>query len=195
VPELYTAAGIFGSQLEEVAHLSTHMVDHGSNPEGIAARYDTPAKRHDYICEFHNPSGARVWNEGDAPIQYTSAGAFDETAADFMAEPFKDADSFRASLGFYTGALGFMNAEGDAEIEPALIDGPATIETLVLYGEHDHLHRAAHYPERMEIGCLDLVGPFIVPGSGHFIQFEKADIFNRTLAIWNRDLLSAAGAG
>jgi pimeloyl-ACP methyl ester carboxylesterase len=110
-----------------------------------------------------------------------------------MSEPFEDADSFRASLGFYTGALGFMNAEADIEIEAPLIDGPTTIETLVLYGEHDHLHRTAHYTQRMEMSCKDLIGPFTIPGSGHFVQFEKAAIFNRALMVWCRDLLPATG--
>ncbi len=191
VPEIYEAAGIFGSQLEEVAHLSTHMIDHGADPEGIMTRYDTPAKRHAYIREFHNPTGERVWKEGAPPIRLTSPGSFDDESSRFMAEPFEDADSFRASLGFYTGALGFMSAEGDEQIEPALIDGRATIETLVLFGEHDHLHRAAHYPERMELACEDLVGPYTITGSGHFVQFEKPNIFNRALVTWCRDLLRA----
>jgi pimeloyl-ACP methyl ester carboxylesterase len=189
VPEIYEAGGIFGSQLEEVAHLSTHMIEHGSDPDAITARYDTPAKRHAYIREFHSPSGERVWIEGNPPIRLTSPGAFDDAAAGFMAQPFEDAASFRASLGFYTGALGFMNAESEEGVEPALIDGPATVETLVLYGEHDHLHRAAHYPERMELACEDLVGPYTITGSGHFIQFEKPAIFNRALISWCRDLL------
>jgi pimeloyl-ACP methyl ester carboxylesterase len=191
VPEAYEAAGIFGSQLEEVAGLSSHMLEHGTDPDAIMERYDTTSKRHDYILGYHSPSGERVWQEGQAPIRLTSPGGFDAASANFMAEPFDDAESFRASLGFYEGALGFMNAESKLEVELALIDGPNTVETLVLYGEHDHLHRAAHYPQRMEIGCDDLVGPFTISTSGHFIQFEAAGLFNRTLQVWCRDLLAS----
>jgi len=92
-------------------------------------------------------------------------------------------------MGFYEGALGFMSADRPNDVEAPMIDGPAEIETLVLYGEDDHLHRAADYTLRMEIGCTNIVGPFTIPRSGHFVQFERADIFNRTLQVWCRDLL------
>jgi pimeloyl-ACP methyl ester carboxylesterase len=167
------------------------MLEHGTNPDAIMERYDTPSKRREYILGYHSPSGERVWQEGQPPIRLTSPGGFDTASANFMAEPFDDVESFRASLGFYEGALGFMNAESKLDVEPALIDGTNTVETLVLYGEHDHLHRAAHYPQRMEIACDDLVGPFTIPTSGHFIQFEAAGLFNRTLQVWCRDLLAS----
>ena len=57
VPEAYEAGGIFGSQLEEVAQLSTHMLEHGTNPDAVMARYDTPAKRHAYILGYHSAAG------------------------------------------------------------------------------------------------------------------------------------------
>ena len=38
---------------------------------------------------------------------------------------------------------------------------------------------------------LYVVGPFTIPGSGHFVQFEKPAIFNRALTVWCRDLLPA----
>lgn len=189
VPEAYEAAGLAASQLEAVADLSTHMLDHGLKGDETLTIYDTPEKRREYIREFHSENGERVWHEGHPPIRLAHPGSFDRAAADFMCEPFEDADSFRASLGFYEGALSFMNAERELDVEPAMIDGPAEIETLVLYGESDHLHRAADYTERMEIGCERIVGPFVVPRSGHFVQFERADLFNRTFEVWCRDLL------
>jgi pimeloyl-ACP methyl ester carboxylesterase len=188
VPEAYAAAGIHGSQLEEVSDLSSHMLEHGLDPEGVMARFDTPEKRRDYILGYHTLSGQRVWREDEAPIQYTGPGSFDEAAAQFMAEPFADADSFRSSLGFYEGALSFMNAEQTVPVEPPRVEELNTVETLVLYGEHDQIV-GPKYPLRMEVACEDLVGPFIVGGSGHFVQFERSGLFNRSLITFCRDLL------
>jgi pimeloyl-ACP methyl ester carboxylesterase len=189
VPEAYEKIGIYTSQLEEVSDLSSHMLDNGLNPEGVVAEYDTPEKRRAYIMGYHTLSGQRVWREGAEPIQYTGPGSFDEKASAFMAEPFMDEAAFRASLGFYEGALSFMNAESTIEVEPPAVTEMNTVETLVLYGEHDHIVGAT-YPARMEAASECIVGPYIVSGSGHFVQFERAGLFNRTLITYCRDLLA-----
>jgi pimeloyl-ACP methyl ester carboxylesterase len=35
----------------------------------------------------------------------------------------------------------------------------------------------------------DRVGPFVVPGAGHFLQWERAELLNGALVAFLRDLL------
>jgi pimeloyl-ACP methyl ester carboxylesterase len=188
VPEIYRAAGLPENLLEEVARLWPDFVEHGLRPDEVMAKHDTPAKRGAYIREWYSASGARVWKDGDPPIRLAAAGSFDDEARAFMTEPFEDEDTFRASLGFYTAALGFVDADA-GEVEAPLLDGPATVETMVLYGDQDDLLGAVNYPQRMEMACEKLVGPFAVLGSGHFVSFEKPKILNSALITFCRDLL------
>ncbi len=37
------------------------------------------------------------------------------------------------------------------------------------------------FPERMEAAYPERVGPFTVPGAGHFLQWEKAEVLNGAL--------------
>jgi len=38
------------------------------------------------------------------------------------------------------------------------------------------------FPERAEVAFTNLVGPFVVPRCGHFLQWERAELLVRTLA-------------
>jgi pimeloyl-ACP methyl ester carboxylesterase len=52
------------------------------------------------------------------------------------------------------------------------------VPTLVLYGPDDHVVGEDFVP-RTERAFLNRIGPLVVPGAGHFLQWERADIFNR----------------
>jgi pimeloyl-ACP methyl ester carboxylesterase len=191
VPEAFEAAGVGGNLLQEVADLSSHMHEHAIDPDGFVAKFDTPEKRLAYIRSYHQSSGQRVWREGHDPIQYTSPGAFDEAASIFMSEPFADPDSFRASLGFYEGALGFLKEDGPSdEVEEPMLAQANSVETMILYGQLDAIV-GDKFARRAEVGSDNPVGPFIIEGSGHFVQFEKAGVFNKALTVYCRDLLAA----
>jgi hypothetical protein len=43
-----------------------------------------------------------------------------------------------------------------------------------------------------EVAFSELVGPFVVPRAGHFLQWERAALFNATADYFLRDLRSAA---
>ena len=58
---------------------------------------------------------------------------------------------------------------------------PVPLPTLVLYGPEDHVVPAA-FPDRCAVAFTDCIGPFVVPGAGHFLQWERADLLNRALA-------------
>ena len=44
------------------------------------------------------------------------------------------------------------------------------------------------FPEMCEVAFEALVGPFVVPRAGHFLQWERADLLNATLTAFLRDL-------
>jgi len=47
------------------------------------------------------------------------------------------------------------------------------------------------FTQRMEVAMHDLLGPFYVDRAGHFLQWERAELFNRALTWFCRDLLAA----
>ncbi|HYJ54691.1 MAG TPA: hypothetical protein VEX40_04040 [Mycobacterium sp.] len=54
------------------------------------------------------------------------------------------------------------------------------VRTLVLYGPDDHVISEDFVPRR-ERAFHNRIGPLVIPGAGHFLQWERADIFNRLL--------------
>ena len=61
------------------------------------------------------------------------------------------------------------------------------LTTLVLYGPEDHVI-PNDFPERCEVAFPEVVGPFVVPRAGHFLQWERADLLNRSLIYFFADL-------
>ncbi|MCT7662130.1 alpha/beta hydrolase [Mycobacterium sp. CPCC 205710] len=54
------------------------------------------------------------------------------------------------------------------------------VETLILYGPEDHAVGEQFVP-MCERAFSNRIGPLVIPGAGHFLQWERADIFNRLL--------------
>ena len=50
--------------------------------------------------------------------------------------------------------------------------------TLALYGPDDHVIWR-NFAEMCEVAFNELVGPFVVPRAGHFLQWERAELLNR----------------
>jgi pimeloyl-ACP methyl ester carboxylesterase len=92
-----------------------------------------------------------------------------------MTEPFADADRFRASIGLYESALGTR-----ALTAPPRLFERSPIPTLVLYGPEDHVI-SRDFVQLMDRALDEIVGPFVVAGAGHFLQWERADLLNRAL--------------
>ena len=92
-----------------------------------------------------------------------------------MTEPFGDADRFRASIANYEYAGGPRQAP-----EPPRLLEPNPTPTLILYGPEDHVIMP-DFPERMEAAFPNRAGAFVVPGAGHFLQWERADVLNGAL--------------
>ena len=143
----------------------------GRDADALAAELDTPEKRVRYITEFY---GHRFW---------ATPGAFTGEDAAWMAEPFADAEKLRASFGNYESALGSRPLS-----EPPRWFERNPVPALVLYGPDDHVIWR-DFPERCEVVFTDLTGPFVVPRAGHFLQWERADLLNKTVTAFLRDLL------
>jgi pimeloyl-ACP methyl ester carboxylesterase len=147
----------------------------GRDADGLAAELDTPEKRRGYIATFYGP---RFW---------ASPGTFAREDVDLMTEPFADAAHFRASISLYEYALGSREAE-----EAPRMTEPNPTPTLILYGPDDHVI-PRDYPERMEAAFPERVGPFVVTGAGHFLQWERAEVLNQAIRYFCLDLLRKSG--
>ena len=183
LPDEYAAAGIPGSQFEEVSALSSHLADHGTEADRFAAALTSDQQRIDYVKGYYT---VRTWTGGGEPIRLAAEGSFDDESAGFMAEPFGGAAQFRASLRGYEAV---MNPE--LSPEPALLDRRnLRTETMVLYGTCDGIV-GPNFARRAEVCFEHLVGPFLIQDSGHFLSWERSSVFNSALVSFCRDLLPA----
>jgi pimeloyl-ACP methyl ester carboxylesterase len=183
LPEEYAERGIPGGQLEEVAAVTDHMETQGNHADDLLEELDTPEKRIDYVKGFYQ---GRVWKEGQPWLQLGGAGNIDDAGADFMAAAFADRDVFRSSLGYYESVA---NPEL-ASAAPRLMEPNETVKTMVLYGVEDDIV-GPNYTSRMEVAHRDHVGPFLIDGAGHFLQWERADVLNNAVISFCSDLLSS----
>ena len=120
------------------------------------------------------------------PRFWAAPGAFSPKDVEFHVEPFGDADSFRASIANYEYAGGPRQAP---EL-PRFLE-KTSVSTLLLYGPEDHVI-PRDFPERMQVACTERVGPFVVEGAGHFLQWEQPDVLNQAIRYFSLDLLSAS---
>jgi pimeloyl-ACP methyl ester carboxylesterase len=162
--DAYAEAGLPSQPPRRSRAAADYFLRQGRDADALAAELDTPAKRTRYVGEFY---GHRFW---------ATPGAFDADGAAFHAEPFADAQRLRASFGNYESALG----ERPLSEAPRFFERSA-VPTLALYGPDDHVIWP-DFPERCEVVFTDLVGPFVVPRAGHFLQWERAALLVKTLA-------------
>ena len=140
-----------------------YQVLQGGEPDRLAAMFANDDARRQWVAAMYT---SRLWA---SPATFTS----DEVA--FMTEPFADEARLRAAWAVYQ--LG----HGRPMSEPPMMHGPVDVETLVLYGHDDHVVGDDFVPF-CEVAFPDRIGPLVVPGAGHFLQWERADIFNRVVA-------------
>lgn len=133
----------------------------GAFPDQLAAMLTTPEARRQWVANMYTN---RLW---------ASRYAFTQADVDFMTEPFADEARLRAGWATYQLAYGREMAEFP------LMDA-VDVPTLVLYGPDDHVLGEDFVP-RCERAFRNRIGPLVVPGAGHFLQWERADIFNRLL--------------
>ena len=168
--EAYEQPGVPTAPGPDMRMAADYFVRQGREADALAAELDTPQLRRRYVAEFY---GHRFW---------ASPGAFSRDDIEFMAQPFEDAERLRAGWGNYESALGrrpFSEAPRFFEVSP--------VPTLALYGPDDHV-LWRHFPQMCEVAFSELVGPFIVQGAGRFLQWERAELLNRTVEYFLADL-------
>jgi pimeloyl-ACP methyl ester carboxylesterase len=155
----------------ETRMAADYFLRQSRDADGLAAELDTPGRRRAYVAEMYGP---RFW---------AAPGAFTREDIDFLTEPFGDAESFRASIANYEYAGGPRRAP-----EPVRLLEPNPLSALVLYGPEDHVI-PRDFADRMEAAFPQIVGPFVVPGAGHFLMWERPTVLNRAISAFCRDLL------
>jgi pimeloyl-ACP methyl ester carboxylesterase len=173
LPAEYADAGIPTEVPQQTRMAADYFVRQGREADALALELDTPEARRRYVAEMYGP---RFW---------AAPGGFTPDEAEFQVEPFGDADSFRASLAIYEYAMGSRRFR-----EPPRLLERSPIPTLVLYGPDDHVIPRT-FPRQMEVAFTECVGPFIVEGSGHFLQWEQADKLNQAIRYFCLDLIPA----
>jgi pimeloyl-ACP methyl ester carboxylesterase len=163
LPGEYEAAGIPPDDPHAMRATSDYFVRQATDPAGLLAELDTPQRRRAYVAEMY---GHRLWAG-------RSAFTADEIA--FMTEPYGDASKLRASWGVYESSTGNRPM---SDIPRYLETNP--IPALVFYGPEDHVVSTT-FPDQCAVAFTECIGPFVVRGSGHFLQWEAADLFNRAV--------------
>ena len=149
-----------------------HFVRHGQKFEELLRELQSDAERRDYVAEVY---GAGGWAGPDA---------FTTEEQAFMAQPFADENIFRTSIQLYQYAFGRA-----ASATPLLFEANPT-DALVLYGPEDPVV-PPNFVDCMTVAFPNIVGPFGVTGAGHFVQWERAAVFNNAVKWFCRDLLAA----
>ncbi|MEW6269471.1 MAG: alpha/beta hydrolase [Thermodesulfobacteriota bacterium] len=164
----YEAAGIPVERDRRFRPEADYFLRQATDADALAAELDTPWRRRAYIADFY---GHRFW---------AAAGTFAREDVDFMTEPFADGDKLRAGFANYEYATGNRHAP---ELVHLFEKNP--IPTLVLYGPEDHVV-PRDFLDKARVAFTECVGPFVVPGAGHFLQWERADAFNQAVKYFMR---------
>lgn len=127
----------------------------GNDADGLMAELPTPGARRRYAASFYTN---RVW---------CPPGAFASPDLDLLIEPYADERRLRTSFIDYEIIAGNHPLSA-----PELLDQPVQQPVVVLLGPDD----VTCLPDsvaRCRLAYPDLIGPFIVPDSGHFMQWEQ----------------------
>ncbi|CAN5308271.1 alpha/beta fold hydrolase [soil metagenome] len=167
----YVAAGIDLASIRAIGDgpTSDYRFRQGETPDELAAELDTPAKRRRYIGEMY---GHRLW---------ASPGTFTAADVDFMTEPFVSDARLRASWAPYQLAYGRPMSE------PPILDRKVDVPTMIFYGADDHVV-GPDFLHTCEVAFTNRAGPVVLPGAGHFLQWERADLFNPLVIAYFGDL-------
>ena len=153
-----------------------YRVWQGRHPDQLAKELDTPERRRRWVGDMY---GHRLW---------AAPNTFSPRDIDFMTEPFAEAEKLRTSWSAYQIESGLRVPD-----ESARLIEPVPTRTLVLYGPEDHVINP-DFVSRCEIAFPNRIGPLVVPGAGHFLQWERADVFNAVVASCFGDLALSARA-
>ncbi len=127
----------------------------GNDADGLMTELATPGARRRYAASFYTN---RVW---------CPPGAFASPDLDLLIEPYADARRLRTSFIDYEIIAGKHPLSA-----PELLDQSVQQPVCVLLGP-DEVTYPPDAVARCRLAYPDLIGPFIVPDSGHFMQWEQ----------------------
>ncbi|WP_264001935.1 alpha/beta fold hydrolase, partial [Mycolicibacterium gadium] len=78
-------------------------------------------------------------------------------------------------------------AHGRPVSETPIMDRKVDVPTLILYGMDDHVV-GPEFVHFCEVAFTNRTGPVVLPGAGHFLQWERADLFNALVSAFFGDL-------
>lgn len=167
----FVAAGIDLTSIKAMGDGPTtdYQVDQGRDAEALIAELDTPERRERWVRGFYTHR------------LLASPGAFDADELSFMTEPFRSRDRLRSAWAPYEARYGRPQSEAP------LVSGFVDVPTLVLYGPDDEAV-GPDFIHCCEVAFRNRVGPVVVPGAGHFLQWERADIVNALVAAFFADV-------
>ncbi len=164
----YEAHGLSMVPLEH-GPTGDYRIRQGRDWKELMEDLDTPARRRRYVRDFYEHR------------LLASQGSFEEEDYDFMVEPFEDLRRLAA------GWAPYQLEYGRPMSEPPLLGQKVETPTLVLYGPEDQIV-PKDFPKRCEIAFPNRVGPIVIPECGHFLQWERADVFNEVAKFYFSDL-------
>ncbi|TDO18684.1 pimeloyl-ACP methyl ester carboxylesterase [Mycobacterium sp. BK086] len=165
----YVAAGLDPSSILSDGPTGDYRQRQGETPDELAAELDTAAKRRRYIGEMY---GHRLW---------ASPGTFSADDIAFMTEPWGTEERLRA------GWAPYQLAYGRPFSELPIMDRKVDVPTLILYGMDDNVV-GPEFVHLCEVAFTNRTGPVVLPGAGHFLQWERADLFNALVIAFFGDL-------
>jgi pimeloyl-ACP methyl ester carboxylesterase len=172
LPEAFAEAGIPAGVPKPAVY--DYQRRQGLHADELLDELNTPERRRRYIGEFF---GHRMW---------CPPNAFGEDDLALLTAPYADAERLRASFADYEVVMGTRRMSA-----PELIDRPVQQPVLMLIGP-DQVTLGDHIAQRAAIAYPQIIGPFWVPGAGHFMPWEKPTEVSRAIRWLCGDLLATA---
>jgi pimeloyl-ACP methyl ester carboxylesterase len=163
----------------------SHGFRPATEPDALVAELSTPQARMAYVAEPY-----KTWSPD---------GTFADTDLLYLTEPFASPAKLRASFGTYESLVDPEKRTGRSMIRandtPTLIlealSDPRVYSIFASRAATDP-HPYPTFGQKAAVVFSRHVGPFSILGSGHFLQWEAADIFNDAITMFCADQLDAS---
>jgi hypothetical protein len=153
-----------------------YFIRQGTDADALALELSTDEQRTKYVAQFYTDRG------------WAAPGAFSEDAAKFHAEPFGNREGFRATLRTYESVF-----DRSLRSDRARFAATADLPMLLLHGTSDGVV-APDFGALAALTFPDCVGPVMLEGCGHFVQWEAAPQLVEHSVAFCADLLDGFAA-
>ena len=155
------------------AAAADYFIRQATDADGAAAELDSPGRRRRYIAEFY---GHRFWaapgQVHPADVDFMTRAVRRRARNSAQASP---TTSTRSATAAGRRAAALLRDEPDADAGAVRARGPRGPGRL---------------RPRAEVAFPERIGPLVVPGAGHFLQWERATVLNQALRYFLADRLA-----